>query len=59
MLASNDNQIIPILAYSLDKNFNSIDIPTHIKIILSKYEIEINQLLQNSIIDDGKFSSLD
>ena len=53
VLSSNDNQIIPILAYSLDKNFNSIDIPTHIKIILSKYEIEINQLLQNNIIDEG------
>ena len=53
VLSSNDNQVIPILAYSLDKNFNSMDIPTHIKIILSKYEIEINQLLENSIIDEG------
>ena len=52
VLTSNDNQIIPILAYSLDGNFNSIDIPIHLKIILSKYEIEINQLLQNNIIDE-------
>ena len=53
VLSSNDDQIIPILAYSLNKNFNSIDIPIDLKIILSKYEIEINELLQNSIIDDG------
>jgi hypothetical protein len=50
VLTSNNDQIIPILAYSLDKNFNFI--PIHSKIILLKYETEISQLLQNSIADE-------
>jgi len=55
VLASNDNQIIPIIAYSLDGNFNHTDIPNHLKIILSRYEVEINQSLQNRIFNDKNF----
>ena len=52
VLTSNDNQLIPVLAYSLNKNFDILEIPIHLEMTLSKYEIEIDQLLQNNIIDN-------
>jgi len=52
VLTSNNNQLIPVLAYSLNKNFDILEIPIHLEMTLSKYEIEIDQLLQNNIIDN-------
>ena len=53
VLTSNHNQLIPILAYSLNKNFDMIEIPIHLEITLSKYNIEINHLLQDNIRGNG------
>ena len=53
VLTSHDNQLIPVLAYSLNKNFDILEIPIHLEMTLSKYEIEIDQLLQNNIIDNN------
>ena len=38
VLTSNDNQLIPVLAYSLNKDFDSLEIPIHLEMTLSKYE---------------------
>ena len=53
VLTSNNNQLIPILAYSLNKDFDIIEFPIHLKITLSRYNIEINHLLQNNIRGNG------
>ena len=53
VLTSNNNQLIPILAYSLNKDFDIIEIPIHLEMILSRYNIEINYLLQNNIRGNG------
>ena len=37
VLTSNDNQLIPVLAYSLNKDLNILEIPIHLEITLSKY----------------------
>tara|TARA_B100001250_G_scaffold248132_1_gene213335 strand:- start:277 stop:2139 length:1863 start_codon:yes stop_codon:yes gene_type:complete len=52
VLTSNDNQLIPVLAYSLNRNFDLLEIPIHLEMTLLKYEAEIDQLLQNNVTDN-------
>ena len=55
VVASNDDQVAPILAYSLNGSLDYLNIPTYLKIKFSKYENEINYSLNDNFINSDSY----
>ena len=55
VVTSNDEQIVPILAYSSIGGIDYLNIPTYLKIKFSKYQDEINHSLNNNLVNSDSY----